>query len=364
MLFENGLRRIRARTLRGGSPFDATMAVRYTSGSKPVLMRTLDPAPAALLLAVVVISACGSGADAEPAGSAGSPAEPPAAAAAAGAGTSMPNGLPEVEFVSDPDASAPPPEAPAPDPPQGDSDDDALLAELRARHEADPADVQALRAYARALTDRGQKQAVVPLYERAAQLDPGPRSQLELGIAYANVTRLAEAEAAYREVLRQVPNQPAALLNLGNLAAKRADFPGAIEWYGRAIESDPEYMLAYFHLAQMFREVGQTDRAYAVYLTILDEMRPTNPREQGIYNEAVFELASLALSLGQAAQAESLLSQLVRAAPNHSGAHYARGQALLQLGREEEAQQEFEIHMRIMASRKPTDAMASAPEFQ
>ena len=242
--------------------------------------------------------------------------------------------MPTVEFVSDPAVAGAPPPEPTPAPPATQpADDDGRLEQLRARHEADPGDLEALRAYARALSERGRKQDAVPLFEQAMQLDPGPRSQLELGIAYANVTRLAEAETAYRRVLEQLPNQPAALLNLGNLAAKRADFGQAIEWYGRAIEADPKYMLAYFHLARMFREVGQTDRAYAVYLTILDELRPRNPREQGVYNEAVFELASLALSLGQAAQAESLLSQLVRAAPDHSGAHYARGQALLQLHR-------------------------------
>ena len=53
------------------------------------------------------------------------------------------------------------------------------------------------------------------------------------------------------------------------------------------------------------------------------------------------------------------MESLIGEHPDHRNAHYAYGQALLQLGRPEQAQREFETHMRILARIEPVAPMAA-----
>ena len=48
--------------------------------------------------------------------------------------------------------------------------------------------------------------------------------------------------------------------------------------------------------------------------------------------------------------AEQLLARVIRVVPNHRSAHYARAQALIHLGREEEAQHELQVHMNVLVA--------------
>jgi tetratricopeptide (TPR) repeat protein len=302
---------------------------------------------------VLLVVAASCSREAEPAAQqdrqASSPAATPEAPGPA------PAGLPRIEFVSDlPARTSPAPPAPPAGEPQRDD-----VEALRAAVAANPEDLGAQRRLAFALYEAGLRAEAVPPMEKVVESAPGPQAYLELGIVYAGASRLAEAERAYRKVLELSPGNARALHNLGNLAMKRAHHARAVDHYRQAIEADPGYMLAYYHLAEALQAVGRTEQAYAGYLTVL-EMTPASPADQAVYNDAAYRVAALALSFGDPAQAESVLSQLVRAAPDHPNAHYARGQALLQLGREAEAQQEFDAHMRILSQRGGKEAVASA----
>ena len=280
-----------------------------------------------------------------------------------------PRALPDIEFVSEPPPApassttgSPSPgrtSSPTPASPSAPAIDDEQIARLRAAVIAAPADAAAHRRLAVALHAAGRKLESIEYFEAALQLDPGPRSLFDLGRAYASVSRYTEAEAAYKQVLALAPGNARALNNLGNLALKRGRHDRAIDYYRQAIEADLDYLLAYFNLGDALTNAGLQREAYAVFLTIVDRT-PSSPFEQRVYNDAIVRLASLAISLGNPRQAEELLVQLLAAAPDHSAAHYARGQALLQLGREEEAGREFEAHMAILSRGQPAGATATA----
>jgi predicted Zn-dependent protease len=70
-------------------------------------------------------------------------------------------------------------------------------------------------------------------------------------------------------------------------------------------------------------------------------------------------MGNLDLTMGATERAAQLLGELVDFYPAHPNAHYAYGRALMQLGRPEEAEREFDIHMRLMAEKKPTSPMAT-----
>jgi tetratricopeptide (TPR) repeat protein len=231
------------------------------------------------------------------------------------------------------------------------------LDDLRAAVERNSEDVTTRRALGHALRAAGQHQEAVEHFEKALDLDPGPRSLFEVGVAYVGASRLDDAERAYLRVLAAMPNDPRTLHNLGNVASRRGDTNRAIDYYRAAIEADDHYILAYYQLANLLNAAGNQNAAYGAYLSVL-ERQPRNANEGRAYNAAVLELAALSMAAGDAAQAESLLSQLVARYPEHPQGHYALAQALLTLGRDEEAQRELEIHMRL-AEKQPKTAAAA-----
>ena len=346
---------------------------------------TIAPAPLAAGLLLLVLTVCGScgscgGADTE-APASGSAAPPPSGGPAATAETGEDPALaqpaepelPDVTFVTDRSAEQAPAPTPAtaeaatatptPDPrlpttalagnaAQQTPPDVKIEADpdsLESRVAASPDDVALRRELAFSLRQAGRHAEAVPHFEKILELEPGPRSMFELGLAYSSASRFTEAEAAYLKVLEARPNHPKVLLNLANLAVKRDDISQALAYYRGAIEADPTYLLAHYNLGEMLQGQGQAEQAYAVFLATL-ELQPKTAYEQRIYNDAVYRVASIALSFGDAEQASSLLTQLIAAEPNHRFAHYTLGQAQLQLGHEDEAQRSFERHQQLQAA--------------
>ncbi len=238
------------------------------------------------------------------------------------------------------------------------ADPDPELAALQQAVANDPQDIEARRSLGFGLQARGRAEEAIEHFEAITRKAPSSRGTFELAMAYSAAARLDEAERLYLELLKQSPQHPRVLHNLGAIATRRDDFEQAVEYYRRAIEVAPDYMLAYYHLAGVLERMGATEQAYAAYLTIL-EMPPQNASEQRTYVDAAQRAAATALALGDPAQAESLLSQLLQAHPDHAEARYTRAQALMQLGREDEARRELEAHARLLADRKPTSAAAS-----
>lgn len=240
----------------------------------------------------------------------------------------------------------------------GELDPSAGLVALEQAVANDPTDVDARRRLGFELQRRGRASEALEQFRRVARLDPGTRSSFELAVAFSNAGHFDEAQKIYLDLLAESPNHPRVLHNLATIAIRRDDFETALGYLQRTIEADPGYMLAHFNLGYVLDRTGSREQAYAVYMAIL-EMRPSNASEQRTYHDAVQKAANCALALGKPAEAENLLSQLLEVEPNRAEARYARAQALMQLGRQEEARQELEVHAKLLAERKATSAAAS-----
>jgi predicted Zn-dependent protease len=103
---------------------------------------------------------------------------------------------------------------------------------------------------------------------------------------------------------------------------------------------------------------GQYREAYTTYGEVL-QLEPTTEIELEAFDDALYKMAALDITMGAHQRAAEMLESLIEEHPDHPSAHYAYGQALLQLGRPDEAQREFETHMRILAQIEPTTPMAS-----
>jgi tetratricopeptide (TPR) repeat protein len=283
-------------------------------------MRPLPIAAAGLLLAAVACS---------------SEAEPRAAA--------------PVESTAAAPANAP---APAPSPPPD------VPPELRAAVRAHPDDPAARRRLAIALHDAKRRNESIPEFERLVELAPDPRHLLDLALAYSSVSRIEEAAATYRRILALTPTDPIALHNLGNLELRRGDVATAIELYTRSIAARPDYLMAHYHLGEALARAERFREAYRSYEHVLG-LEPANAEELELFDDALYRLASLDIKMGAHERAITFLEELLSTNPDHPRAHYALGQALLQLGREAEAQRAFDRHMELLAKQKPTGPMAS-----
>ena len=236
--------------------------------------------------------------------------------------------------------------------------EDEYIASLQRIVTADPSDVHARRGLARALRDAGRNTEALEHYEKAAELDLGGRSLLDLGLAYTAVSRLADADETYRRLLSRAPTHAVALYNMADLAFMRGKFDASIALYRKAIAAKPDYMLAIFYLAQVLEHTGRYQEAYRTYEQVL-KLEPGNSRELQLYDDALYQIASMDIKMGAPQRAAQMLASLVQVNPDHPSANYALGQALLQLGRPEEAERAFDAHMRVLAKTKQRGPVAS-----
>jgi len=229
---------------------------------------------------------------------------------------------------------------------------------LRQALEARPDDADAHRRLAIALHGAGLRDEAIVHFERAVELAPSVRGLLDIALAYSSVSRLADSEKAYERLLKQQPDHAIALHNLGNIAMKQGRFDRSIELYRRAIAVEPAYVMAHYHLGDALRQSERPREAFAAYEHVLT-LSPRNARELAVFDDALYRLAALHIEMGAADKAIPLLEELLRASPKHKNAHYAYGQALIQVGRSDDAQAAFARHVEIMKHNKPTGPAAT-----
>jgi len=212
-----------------------------------------------------------------------------------------------------------------------------------------PEDVQARHAVAIALHQAGRREEAIEHFEQVVALNPDTVHLIELGVAYASVSRGKEAENAFTRALESSPNHPIVLHHLGNLAEARGEKAEAISLYRQSVEHDPAYLIAQFHLAEALRASGQFADAYRGYEAVI-QLEPTAVPELEAFDTALLRMAELDLQMGATERAVQLLKVLIEAAPEHAEAHLVLGRAYEKLGRMDEARREFAIHERLTSS--------------
>ncbi len=296
-------------------------------------------------LLLLAVGCAGGGESHPPAAEQGTPAGATEDAANADRGTQLPLVIAPVTGDSDPATE------------ENEEVDLARIAKLQEDVDANPDDPDRHRALAIALHGAQRKDRAIPHFERLVELRPDQRSLLDLALAYNSVSRIAEAEATYARLLELSPGNSLALHNLGAMEAKRGEFSKAISFYRQALASDPDYLLAQYHLAKTLERDGQFKEAYAAFAAVI-ELEPANATDASLYDDALYRAASLDITMGAHERAAEMLAELISANPDHESAHYAYGQVLLQLGRIEEAQKEFEEHMRVLSEQHPQSPVA------
>ena len=156
-----------------------------------------------------------------------------------------------------------------------------------------------------------------------------PAALLRQGIALHQAGRLPEAEALYRRVLTQQPQNPEALHLYGVLAYQAKKPSVALDFIGRAIRLRGDQANYYSNAALALADLGRTEEAEAACRTAL-QLQPGSL-------EALNNLGLVLRAAGKLDEAVASLQALVQRQPGSVQALNNLGTTLLQLRRHEEA---------------------------
>ncbi|HYE50747.1 MAG TPA: tetratricopeptide repeat protein, partial [Azospirillaceae bacterium] len=178
--------------------------------------------------------------------------------------------------------------------------------------------------------------------EPAAHRDP-----LEAAVAHHREGRTAEAEALYRAVLGERPDDPAALHLLGLLRAQAGRAQEGIALMERAVALAPGYAAALVNLGNALQEAGRFGEAEARYRQAL-ERSPGAP-------DALTNLGNALRAQGRLEEAAEAHRAALAASPGFAEAAANLGTVLKELDRPAEAAEQFRAA--LAGGRETADAL-------
>lgn len=183
------------------------------------------------------------------------------------------------------------------------------------------------------------------LWEEASARSPSSALAFNnLGRAFADQGRFAEAETAYRRALALQPSSAEARTNLGNLRAQAGDPEGAAAYYREALRTPSRFSPeAHNNLGNVLARTGQPDEAVSHFEEAL-RLKPHYP-------EALNNLANTLAMKGNLAGAAARYREAIRLRPDYPDAWLGLGGVLQETGKLDEAIECFRICVRINPSR-------------
>ena len=208
----------------------------------------------------------------------------------------------------------------------------------------------------------GEAENAARSFERAVDLDPAlAKAWLQLGMARSRLGDWDSAIEAYLRLIELEPENPKAPNNLANVHFRRGDHAEAARWYARALELDPDYLLAAFHYGWMLRELNRPDEAER-WFAHCSEIESSNDRERKTRLDCLYYFGAQRFRARDYAEAAPIMERVLKMFPSHPEARYYLGMSYRQLGRAEEAEEQFEMHHRILQSIRSSQPIEKQPE--
>lgn len=181
-----------------------------------------------------------------------------------------------------------------------------------------------------------EKMAALAAGDSALRGNPRSEARWRLltGSLFAHRTLDAKAEPELRRATELDPKLGEAWLRLGNLLARRGDYPGALGHYERAAEllpGDVDLLVRRGKVLVALRRFDDAARSF---------QQAFFPKEDDA--EAGLELAALAGHLGRLDEAARVYAKVVQLAPRERRAREGEATALLLLGRTADAKKALE----------------------
>lgn len=153
-----------------------------------------------------------------------------------------------------------------------------------------------------------------------------------------------KAVSQLQKALQLDPRQPLAHFMLGEIYLFKSDVPAALAEFNKELQINPIQWMAYWRMGDAYTRLenwNEAERALkqAVWL---------NPDFSGPY----ILLGKVELKKGDADLAAGFLARALKIDPNNYSAHYLLGTAYKQLGRQADADREFELTRSLHAEKE------------
>jgi tetratricopeptide (TPR) repeat protein len=161
-----------------------------------------------------------------------------------------------------------------------------------------------------------------------SEMDQTAGATVEEGLNHHRAGRLAQAVAAYEQVLALQPDQPDALHYLGVIASQQGDQQKSVDLITRAISRNPTAPKYHNNLGVALRELGRLEEARKSFERAV-ELNPD-------FHDARNNLATVLDRMGRTAEAIPLWRELLAAKPDFADGWNQLGVALKDLPDPEE----------------------------
>jgi tetratricopeptide (TPR) repeat protein/peroxiredoxin len=192
--------------------------------------------------------------------------------------------------------------------------------------------------------DRGYPDQSEVFFELARRDDPSAaEAYYGLGSVYLQQGKNAQARESFERVLKLQANYPGTLPrawnNLGILVAREGHTDEAIQNFRRALEIDPDFLIALVNLGNAYRKEKRWDEAKAV-LERADELSPADP-------DVNYGLAMVFAELNDTDRAYDRFQKALAARPAYPEALNNLGVLYLFTHRRGEAEKSFKESIRV-----------------
>jgi tetratricopeptide (TPR) repeat protein len=160
-----------------------------------------------------------------------------------------------------------------------------------------------------------------------------------LGIALLACKKDGEAKRAFGKVLDLEPDNPGALLNMGNYRHQCGDLPGAAELFERDVRVSPDFADAWYNLGNVYRDQKEFPKAIEAYQKAL--------RYQPTFGSALKNLGFVQEQSGDLAAAEKCYKEALASSKTDASLYTNLGYICSRQRRYEEAKDYFLRAVRV-----------------
>jgi tetratricopeptide (TPR) repeat protein len=158
------------------------------------------------------------------------------------------------------------------------------------------------------LAQSNHLEKAIKLWQRGAEISPEWFFWYNQGVAFTDLKRYDETEAAYRKAIELNPSEATPYYNLGCLLDDLKRYDEAEAAYRKAIELNPSYATAYSNLGILLKTLKRYDEAEAAYRKAIE----LNPSEAPPY----YNLGSLLDDLKRYDEAEAAYRKAIKLNPS------------------------------------------------
>jgi tetratricopeptide (TPR) repeat protein len=233
-----------------------------------------------------------------------------------------------------------------------DSQYDSSVRELEESIRLSPRNERARLALSRVLASAGNDaEAENALQETLRAVPESALAHWWLASAFERVNRFNDAWEKYEiAASAAVTGESQLHAAVGRFASAAADLPGAISAFSRAVTAQPNDPALHRLLAGALMQQDRSDEAFAEFIAAL----LINPQD----GEAHAGIGQIHLNAGRDADAVEALRRAAEISPDNSQTRYALANALVRVGRRDEAAQHFarveQAQRQILADRRRT----------